>query len=90
MTAERVRPAGAPAATQEWSRTYSRRVLVTDLLAVVWVVFGVQIAWLGFDSNLATNTADLRLSYFGISVVVIVVWMALLRSTTPGAAGSSG
>ncbi len=78
MTAERVRPAAAPAGTQEWSRTYSRRVLVTDLLALVWVVFGVQIAWLGLSSNLATNTADLRLSYFAISVVVIVVWMAAL------------
>lgn len=75
MTAEAVRPPTSTGSTQEWSRTYSRRVLVTDLLALVWVVFGVQIAWLGFDSNLATNTADLRLSYFGISVVVIVVWM---------------
>ncbi len=78
VTAERVRPTAAPAGTQEWSRTYSRRVLVTDLLALVWVVFGVQIAWLGLSSNLATNTADLRLSYFAISVVVIVVWMAAL------------
>ena len=41
-------------------------------------VFGVQIAWLGLDSNLATNTADLRLSYTGISIVVIVVWMTAL------------
>lgn len=61
-----------------WRRQYSRGVLFTDLLALIWVVFGVQIAWLGFDSNLATNTADVRLSYFGISLVVIVVWMSAL------------
>ncbi len=78
VTAEAVRPGVATGSTQEWSRTYSRRVLVTDLLALIWVVFGVQIAWLGIDSNLATNTADLRLSYTGISLVVIIVWMAAL------------
>ncbi|MDM7887442.1 sugar transferase [Curtobacterium sp. RHCJP20] len=78
MTAEAVRQPVSTGSTQEWSRTYSRRVLLTDLLALIWVVFGVQIAWLGLDSNLATNTADLRLSYTGISLVVIVVWMAAL------------
>lgn len=75
VTAEAVHQPVSTGSTREWSRTYSRRVLVTDLLALIWVVFGVQIAWLGFDSDLMTNTADLRLSYFGISVVVIVVWM---------------
>ncbi len=75
MTAEAVHQPVSTGSTREWSRTYSRRVLVTDLLALIWVVFGVQIAWLGFDSDLMTNTADLRLSYFGISVVVIAVWM---------------
>ncbi len=47
----------------DWSRAYGRRVLFTDLLVLIWVVFGVQIAWLGFDSNLATNANDLRLNY---------------------------
>ena len=75
MTVQGERAATTPASTLEWSRRYSRRVLVTDLLALIWVVFGVQIAWLGFSSDLATNTADLRLSYFAISVVVIAVWM---------------
>lgn len=78
MTAEATRRPTANEGSQEWSRTYSRRVLATDLVALVWVVFGVQIAWLGFDSNLATNTADLRLSYTGISVGVIAVWMSAL------------
>lgn len=75
MTVQGERAATTPASTLEWSRRYSRRVLVTDLLALIWVVFGVQIAWLGLSSDLTTNTADLRLSYFAISVVVIVVWM---------------
>ncbi|WIB28096.1 sugar transferase [Curtobacterium sp. MCSS17_015] len=78
MTAGVLRVSAPIGSTEEWSRSYSRRVLVTDLLALFWVVFGVQIAWLGLDSNLATNTADLRLSYTGISIVVIAVWMSAL------------
>jgi exopolysaccharide biosynthesis polyprenyl glycosylphosphotransferase len=78
MTADALRVSASTGSTEEWSRTYSRRVLFTDLLALIWVVFGVQIAWLGFNSNLATNTADIRLSYFGISLVVIIVWMSAL------------
>jgi exopolysaccharide biosynthesis polyprenyl glycosylphosphotransferase len=78
VTAETVRTPSETDAPQDWGRRYSRGVLITDLLALIWVVFGVQIAWLGLGSNLATNTADLRLSYFGISVVVIVVWMSAL------------
>ncbi|MFZ7086695.1 sugar transferase [Curtobacterium sp. RRHDQ10] len=65
-----------------WSRAYARRLVVTDLLAVIWVVFGVQIAWLGFDSNLATrqdaNINDDRISYTAISIAVILLWMLAL------------
>jgi exopolysaccharide biosynthesis polyprenyl glycosylphosphotransferase len=75
VTVQGARAAVTPPSTLEWSRRYSRRVLVTDLLALIWVVFGVQIAWLGFGSALATDTADVKLSYFAISVVVITVWM---------------
>lgn len=73
-----VRTPNPTGSTEDWSRRYSRRVLVTDLLALIWVVFGVQIAWLGLASKLATDTADLRLSYTGISILVIVVWMTAL------------
>ncbi|WFR68140.1 hypothetical protein P9139_07455 [Curtobacterium flaccumfaciens] len=83
MTAASTRTTPTTGSTRDWSRSYSRRVLFTDLLALIWVVFGVQIAWLGLESNLATNTADVRLSYFAISVVVILVWMGRWLSTTP-------
>ncbi|MBT1623434.1 sugar transferase [Curtobacterium flaccumfaciens pv. oortii] len=68
----------AQSSTADWSRAYGRRVLFTDLLVLIWVVFGVQIAWLGFDSNLATNTNDLRLNYTGISIIVILLWLGAL------------
>jgi len=78
MTAQAARTETRDRSTEEWRRVYSRRVLFTDLLVLIWVVFGVQIAWLGIDSNLATNANDLRLSYTGISLLVIVVWMTAL------------
>lgn len=69
----------APSATN-WTRTYARRVLFTDFLVLFWVVFGVQIAWLGFDSNLAANENDLRLSYTGVSLLVILLWLGALAT----------
>lgn len=64
-------------AQADWDTFYRRGVLLTDLLALVWVVFGVQIAWLGFES-VAVNDNDLRLGYTGISVCVILLWLGAL------------
>jgi exopolysaccharide biosynthesis polyprenyl glycosylphosphotransferase len=62
-----------------WGATYSRRLVITDVLALGWVVFGVQIAWFGFDSrNVAGSPADLALGYTFVSVVLIVAWLAVL------------
>ena len=65
--------------THDWHAVYSARLTVTDLLVLVWVVFGVQIAWFGFDSaNLAVRSTDLAVSYTSVSVILIVSWMAVL------------
>jgi len=62
-----------------WEATYSRRLVFTDVLALVWVVFGVQIAWFGFDSQqVAGSSADLALSYTSVSVILIAAWLAVL------------
>ncbi|KQO62473.1 polyprenyl glycosylphosphotransferase [Curtobacterium sp. Leaf261] len=76
------RSEGANPSTLGWSTAYSRRLVVTDLLVIVWVVFGVQIAWLGLWSNLATNSDtnpnDATISYTAVSLAVILLWMAAL------------
>lgn len=62
-----------------WEATYARRLVITDVLAVGWVVFGVQIAWFGFDSRrVAGSPADLALGYTTVSVVLIVAWLVVL------------
>lgn len=67
--------------TFAWSEDFARRLVVTDLLVLIWVVFGVQIAWFGFDRSSVSfsgNVNNLAISYTLVSVVLIVGWMAVL------------
>lgn len=68
----------------DWREIYARRVVITDALVLIWVTFGVQIAWLGFDTRDVAFRGDyfqLAFSYTGLSVVLILLWMALLGLT---------
>ncbi|MEB0001066.1 sugar transferase [Cryobacterium sp. RTS3] len=65
----------------DWRRLYAGRLALTDLLVLIWVVFGVQIAWFGLDSADATvraSRSDLAVSYTLISLIIIAAWMLLL------------
>jgi exopolysaccharide biosynthesis polyprenyl glycosylphosphotransferase len=76
------------AAGPDWRAAYARRLLITDFLVLVWVVFGVQIAWFGVDSADLTLRGDLgrlAINYSLISVLLIGGWMAML-----GVFGSRG
>jgi exopolysaccharide biosynthesis polyprenyl glycosylphosphotransferase len=69
------------AKTRDWREIYAMRLALTDLLVLIWVVFGVQIAWFGFDSgNVAFrgDTKDLAVSYTLISIVIVAGWMLML------------
>lgn len=62
-----------------WRRSYAHRLLATDTLALVWVVFGVQILWLGIDTSLRSRTPFLSdVSYSLISLLLVVVWVLAL------------
>ncbi|MDQ4502976.1 sugar transferase [Sinomonas sp. ASV322] len=66
---------------RDWRQWLSRGLVFTDLLVLVWVIFGVQIAWLGFDSdNVSFQGAldSLAVNYSTVSLVLIVAWMAML------------
>lgn len=70
------------AAAVDWRSRYSWRLAVTDLAVLVWVVFGVQIAWLGTDSEavgVSGSRGEIAISYTLISVAIIVSWMMVLR-----------
>ncbi|WP_235500859.1 sugar transferase [Agreia sp. Leaf244] len=55
--------------------------MITDGLVLIWVIFGVQIAWFGLSSaDVAFRGTDLDLavSYTLISVILAVAWMFML------------
>ncbi|TXK16047.1 sugar transferase [Microbacterium wangchenii] len=61
-----------------WRRAYTRRLIVTDFLVLVWVVYGAQIAWFGTGNATVAMAHDARitdLSYWGFSAVLIAAWM---------------
>jgi exopolysaccharide biosynthesis polyprenyl glycosylphosphotransferase len=65
----------------DWRRTYALGLVITDLLVLIWVVFGVQIAWFGVDSSALAVDGDpggVAVSYSLISLVIIASWMLAL------------
>ncbi len=75
-------------ARDDWQRRYARRLIITDLLVVVWAVIGVQLVWLGTDEAAATFTniaGDEGLGYSFISAGIIALWMLVI-----GVTGSRG
>ena len=64
-----------------WRRRYSQRLWVSDLLVLIWVVFGTQIAWFGTgqaELAIAGGFVDSDVSYWAFSAALIVVWMLTL------------
>jgi exopolysaccharide biosynthesis polyprenyl glycosylphosphotransferase len=68
----------APAPTFDWRKRYARLLWVSDLLALIWVVFGTQIAWFGLGNVDVEMREDSRInefSYWLFCLMLIVAWM---------------
>ena len=66
----------------DWRLIYAGCLFVTDLLVLIWVVFGVQLAWFGFEVSSVTFRGDegqLAVSYSSISIILIAAWMTMLN-----------
>jgi exopolysaccharide biosynthesis polyprenyl glycosylphosphotransferase len=66
---------------RNWRDIYAARLVISDLLVLVWVVFGVQIAWFGAsaaDVRFGGNLTEIAINYTVISVTIIVAWMMML------------
>jgi exopolysaccharide biosynthesis polyprenyl glycosylphosphotransferase len=71
----------AKSAGRDWRGVYAARLVVTDLLVLIWVVFGVQIAWFGMSAanvGVGSNRTEVAVSYTLISVSIILAWMLML------------
>jgi len=63
-----------------WQRAFATRLLITDALVVIGVVFGSQLLWFGFARVPLAVDVDLspRITYFTVSTVLAVVWVLML------------
>lgn len=71
-------PQSTAAIPDPWRLKYARRLWISDLFAIVWVVFGTQIAWFGLGNAQLSIVEDSRISdisYWVFSVALVVVWM---------------
>jgi len=79
------RPIGEPGRdSQNWRRSYARRLVVTDFVILVWAVYAAQIAWFGAGWATVAAEEDSRineLSYWAFSAMLIVAWMWALSFT---------
>jgi exopolysaccharide biosynthesis polyprenyl glycosylphosphotransferase len=69
--------------TPDWRRQYARQVAFTDLIVLVWAVFGTQLVWFGLGSAEVSIREDSRLSdisYWTFSTLLVAVWMILLAT----------
>jgi exopolysaccharide biosynthesis polyprenyl glycosylphosphotransferase len=73
----------APGRRRDWRLNYARRLGITDFLALIWVVFGVQLVWLGGDDDTtripAPGEAPLVVNYTIVSIVLTGAWVLALR-----------
>lgn len=61
-----------------WRQRFARRLWISDLLVLVWVVYGTQIAWFGWGNVSVAVRADSRISevsYWIFSLILVVLWM---------------
>jgi exopolysaccharide biosynthesis polyprenyl glycosylphosphotransferase len=68
-------------AGRNWRDVYAARLILTDFLVLVWVVFGVQILWFGLsatDVQFRGTLTELAVSYTAISLTIITAWMFML------------
>ncbi|MET0990537.1 MAG: sugar transferase [Glaciihabitans sp.] len=71
----------AHTATGNWRRTYAKQLVASDLLVLLWVIFGVQIAWLGLDQSalgVSGSQEEIAISYTVVSSALVLGWLATL------------
>ncbi|MFT4211133.1 MAG: sugar transferase [Microbacterium sp.] len=64
--------------TSNWRRAYALRLWISDLLVLVWVAYGTQIAWFGAGEAQIAMRDDSRItdiSYWVFSGALVVFWM---------------
>ncbi|WP_323743443.1 sugar transferase [Agreia pratensis] len=67
--------------SRDWRDRYRIGLVLTDLLVLIWVIFGAQIGWFGVtasDVTFSGSLSEVALSYTAISVVLVASWLTIL------------
>jgi exopolysaccharide biosynthesis polyprenyl glycosylphosphotransferase len=70
----------SPFGVADWRSIYARRLAISDTLAIIWVVFAIQLLRFGLDpaGMAGQDDASINFSYSLISVAIIVAWSLVL------------
>ncbi len=71
-------PTPIPNPPDRWRQRYARRLFFSDLLVLVWVVYGTQLLWFGFGNAQVAMREDARIteiSYWLFSAGLVIAWM---------------
>ncbi|MBD7958577.1 sugar transferase [Microbacterium sp. Sa4CUA7] len=69
-------------AVKDWRPAYAKRLIVSDLVVLIVVVFGAQVIWFGLGNVDVAMRADARISEFSywlFSTGLVIAWMWVLR-----------
>lgn len=86
-----MRSTGEP---RPWHESYRTRLLISDAVVLVWVVYGTQIVWFGTGNAQLALLRDLRftaVSYWVASAILVALWLlalSLADTRTPGVVGT--
>jgi len=86
-----VRSTGEP---RPWHESYRTRLVISDAVVLVWVVYGTQIVWFGTGNAQLSLLRDLRftaVSYWFASAILVALWLlalSLADTRTPGVVGA--
>ena len=86
-----MRSTGEP---RPWHESYRTRLLISDAVVLVWVVYGTQIVWFGTGNAQLSLLRDLRftaVSYWLTSAILValrLLALSLADTRTPGVVGA--
>ena len=77
-----VRQATSMRGVRDWRRAYARNLFITDAAALLWVMFGTEVVWLGFGSTVHATGSPVHfggISYSLISLGIAAIWLLSLQ-----------
>jgi exopolysaccharide biosynthesis polyprenyl glycosylphosphotransferase len=66
----------------DWRKSFAARLVITDAVALLWVMFGTEVMWLGIRSSTRATGVPLQvggISYSLISLIIVAVWLLALQ-----------